>query len=245
MLLAKKMSDPARETAKMGPASPGTPAATGVAAFFDMDNTVLSRSSGRLYLRYLRSNGYLPWSRWVVITGQIALYVAGLTDFPHMMARLMTQVAGAEEAETWRISEAWFHDMLRDYIAEGARKQVEWHRSQRHHVAIVSASTPYAVAPVARDLGLADAFLATHLEVVAGRFTGRVVEPACYGPGKLAVTRAYAAEHKLDLARSFFYSDSQADLPLLEAVGYPVAVNPSRGLARIAEERRWPVMCFY
>ena len=118
--------------------------------------------------------------------------------------------------------------MLREYIADGARKQIEWHRSQGHHVAIVSASTPYAVAPVTRDLGLADAYLATHLEVVAGRFTGRVVEPACYGPGKLVVTRAYTAKHKLDLAKSFFYSDSQADLPLLEAVGNPVAVNPTR-----------------
>jgi putative phosphoserine phosphatase/1-acylglycerol-3-phosphate O-acyltransferase len=210
-----------------------------------MDNTVLRSSSGRLYLRYLRSKGYLPWIRWAAISAQIALYVAGLIDFPHLMARLMTQVAGAEEAETWRISEAWFRDMLRDYIAEGARERIAWHKDQGHHVALVSASTPYAVAPVAQDLGLADAFLATSLEVIAGRFTGRVLEPACYGPGKLAMTRAYAARCGLALSDSYFYSDSHSDLPLLEAVGHPVAVNPNRKLARIAAQRQWPVVYFY
>ena len=220
------------EATATNPAMPADPLGTrgplGAAAFFDMDNTVLRSSSGRLYLRYLRSSGYLPWTRWAVITGQVALYVTGLIDFPHLMARLMTQVAGAEEAETWRISEAWFRDMLRDHITEGARERIAWHRGQGHHVALVSASTPYAVAPVARDLGLADAYLATNLEVVAGRFTGRVVEPACYGPGKLAMTQEYAARLGLTLAQSYFYSDSQSDLPLLEAVGHPVAVNPNR-----------------
>ena len=220
-------------------------AAPGVAAFFDMDNTVLRSSSGRLYLKYLRKNGYLSWPRWIVITGQIGLYVTGLIDFPHLMARLMGQVAGADEARTWRISEAWFREMLRDYIAGGARERIEWHRSRSHHVALVSASTPYAVKPVAHDLGLADAYLATRLEVLSGRFTGRVVEPACYGPGKVVMTRAYAAQHKIELARSYFYTDSHHDLPLLEAVGHPVAVNPNRKLARVASERKWPVVYFY
>jgi putative phosphoserine phosphatase/1-acylglycerol-3-phosphate O-acyltransferase len=216
-----------------------------VAAFFDMDNTVLRSSSGRLYLKYLRDRGYLPWSRWIAILGQISLYVAGLLDFPHLMARLMTQVADAEEAETLRISEAWFRDVLRSYITDGARVRIEWHRRQGHHVALVSASTPYAVVPVARDLGLADAYLATHLEVTSGRFTGRVQEPACYGSGKLTLTQAYAIEQQLSLEQSYFYSDSHHDLPLLEAVGHPVAVNPNRKLSQIATARKWPVVYFY
>lgn len=220
-------------------------AASGVAAFFDMDNTVLRSSSGRLYLKYLRNNGYLSWPRWIVITGQIGLYVAGLIDFPHLMARLMSQVAGADEAETWRISEAWFHGMLRNYITDGARERIAWHRDRGHHVALVSASTPYAVRPVAHDLGLADAYLATRLEVLSGRFTGRVVEPACYGPGKVVMARTYAAQHNIDLTRSYFYSDSHHDLPLLEAVGCPVAVNPTRKLARMAAKRKWPVVYLY
>ena len=224
--------------------APQKPAAA-VAAFFDMDYTVLSASSGLLYIRYLRRIGYLPWWRWVRLLSWVGLYVAGLFDFPHLMGRLMAQVAGAGEAEAWRLSDAWFEAMLRDYIADGARERIAWHRAQRHHVAIVSAATPYAVRPVAQALALQDAYLATRLEIVDGHFTGKVLSPACYGPGKVTLTRNYAAVHSLDLARSYFYTDSHRDLPLLEAVGHPVAVNPNRKLARIAVERGWPVERFY
>src|SRR5512137_511761 len=76
---------------------------SGVGAFFDMDNTVLRGSSGRLYLQYLRRKGLLSWPRWLAITWQVGLYVLGVTSFPQLMARLMTQVAGADEAEAWRL----------------------------------------------------------------------------------------------------------------------------------------------
>lgn len=216
-----------------------------VGAFFDMDNTVLSGSSGRLYLKYLRKNGYLPRSSWLRITGHVAMYVSGLTDFPHLMARLMTYVAGASEEQAWELSAGWFASMLQHYITEKAREMVAWHADRGHHVALVSASTPYAVAPVAASLGLGSAFLCTHLEVVDGHFTGRLQVPACYGKGKVVLTHRYAQAHDLDLCQSYFYSDSYRDLPLLEAVGHPIAVNPDRRLARIAAERGWTTTRFY
>jgi putative phosphoserine phosphatase / 1-acylglycerol-3-phosphate O-acyltransferase len=216
-----------------------------IGAFFDMDNTLLQGSSGMLYLRYLREIGYLSWREWVRIMGQVGLYVCGATDFPVLMARLMAQMRGASEVEAWRLSAVWFEAQLHRYIAPGGRERIEWHRAQGHHPAIVSASTPYAVRPVAEALGLADAYLSTRLEVVEGCFTGRVVEPACYDEGKVMLTRAYGAAHGIDLAQSYFYSDSARDLPLLEAVGHPVAVNPSLHLRRIAQRRGWPIMRFY
>ncbi len=220
-------------------------AAGGVGAFFDMDRTLLRDSSGRLYLKYLRQTGRLSFRQWVVIMYQVSRYLLGLTDFPRLMARLTAAVAGAEEAAAWQLSREWFDAMLRHYIADGARQQVRWHQAQGHHVAIVSAATPFAVAPVADGLGLQGRYLATRLEIVGGRFTGRCVEPVCFGRGKVLLTTAYAAEHGLDLQRSYFYSDSHDDLPLLEAVGHPVVVNPSRKLVRVAKERGWPVMMFY
>lgn len=240
------MTDSAEASTVVEPSrAPPPPGGSGVGAFFDMDNTVLRGSSGRLYLQYLRRKGLLSWPRWFAITGQVGLYVAGLTSFPQLMARLMTQVAGADEAEAWRISAAWFDEMLRDYIAPAARERISWHRQQGHRVVIVSASTPYAISPVAHDLGLGNDYLATRLEVISGRFTGRLIEPPCYGAGKVTLARAYSMQHNLDLAVSYFYTDSHHDLPLLEAVGHPVAVNPNRKLEEIAAKQRWHVDRFY
>ena len=112
-------------------------------------------------------------------------------------------------------------------------------------VAIVSAATQFAVQPVAEAFGLGEAYLATQLEIVDGHFTGRVIEPACYGAGKVLLAGEYARKHGLDLGECYFYSDSHHDLPLLESVGYPVAVNPDARLRRIAAHRGWPVMHFY
>jgi putative phosphoserine phosphatase / 1-acylglycerol-3-phosphate O-acyltransferase len=217
----------------------------GVAAFFDMDHTILRGSSGRLYLEYLRKTGRLSWGQWVYISLQIVPYVAGLIDFPRLMSRLTTYIAGSDEAAAWALSAEWFDAMLRHYITDAARERIAWHRAQGHRVAIVSASTPFAVQPVADNLGLGGAHLCTRLEIVDGQLTGNVLEPACYGEGKLTLAKAYAGERGLDLSQSYFYTDSHHDLPLLEAVGCPVAVNPNRKLARVAAARGWPVMKFY
>lgn len=216
-----------------------------VGAFFDMDYTLLSASSGILYLRYLISIRHLPWWRWPPIMTSIAGYLLGIVSFPSLMGNLMRRAVGEGEEAAWRLSRAWFDTMLRKYIAEGARQQVIWHQSQGHHVAIVSAATPYAVDPVAAELGLGKAYLATQLEVVAGHFTGKVCQPACHGTGKLLLTRSYAENHGLDLAHSYFYTDSHHDIPLLEAVEHPIAVNPNKRLASIAAQRNWSVMRFY
>ncbi len=214
-----------------------------IAAFFDMDHTLLRGSSGYLYLKYLWQTRYLSLHHWLVIIFRVAHYAIGLIDFPRLMSLLMKRVAATGEAEAWRISAAWFETMLRHYVADQARERIAWHRRQGHHVAIISAATPYAVEPVARSLEVD--YLATRLEVTGGQFTGQLIEPACYGAGKVALATAYAAEHGVELRSCYFYSDSHTDLPLLEAVGHPVAVNPSRKLAQIAAQRAWPVMRFY
>jgi putative phosphoserine phosphatase/1-acylglycerol-3-phosphate O-acyltransferase len=227
--------------AAAGPA----PQAARVGAFFDMDYTLLAGSSGLLYLRWVRRRGYLSARQWARVTRWVAQYLLGITDFPHMMARLTVLAAGEGEEAAWDMTREWFETTLKAYIAPKARERVNWHRQQGHHAVIVSAATPYVVRHVARELQLDDAYLCTRLEVVNGRFTGNLVEPACYGGGKVVQAKTYAAAHGIDLARSYFYSDSASDLPLMEAVAYPVAVNPSRGLLRLAGQRGWPVMRFY
>lgn len=215
-----------------------------VAAFFDMDYTLLCGSSGKLFLKWLRETGRLPLRQWVPVAGWVGLYITGLMDFPSLISRVMLSAAGSDDAAAWQMSEIWFDEVVAHRISPQARARVEAHLGRGHRVAIVSAATTYAVKLMAESLGLGDAYIATELEVVDGRLTGAVLEPACYGPGKVLKTRAYAAAMGIDLSLSYFYSDSISDLPLLEAVGHPVAVNPDRRLRKLAIARRWPIEAF-
>jgi HAD superfamily hydrolase (TIGR01490 family) len=215
-----------------------------IAAFFDLDYTILTASSGRLFVRYLRQTRLLSRRKEVAIWAWSGLYLLGLMDYPRLIARLTTDIAGQQEAAMWRLCWRWFDEMVVAYISEDAKRKISWHRAAGHQVVIVTGSTPYAAGPVAAHLGVENHVLATRLEVEDGHFTGRLVEPACYGKGKVYWAERYAAEHAVDLSCSYFYTDSVSDLPLLERVGHPVAVNPDWRLRRIARARGWPIVSF-
>lgn len=213
-------------------------------AFFDMDRTILSDSSGILYMRYL-------WRRRVVSPAAMlraywyaALYKLGRFDYPSVAAKLASTAADSSEEQTRALCQRWFDDMAVNYVSGKAAQQMDEHRSRGHLVTIISASTPYVVAPVAAYLGV-DEYLCTRLEVIGGRFTGRILKPACYGSGKVHWAKDYARKHHGDLARAFFYTDSHSDRALLESVGYPIVVNPDRRLKALADQRGWPIEYFY
>ena len=98
---------------------------------------------------------------------------------------------------------------------------------------------------MAAYLGFPGQYLCTFLQSEDGRLTGAIEPPACYGTGKVVWARRFAAEHGVDLGASYFYTDSISDLPLLEQVGHPVAVNPDPRLRRLATRRGWPIQMFY
>jgi putative phosphoserine phosphatase/1-acylglycerol-3-phosphate O-acyltransferase len=110
-------------------------------------------------------------------------------------------------------------------------------------VAIITSATIYQVRPAARDLGI-EHVLHTKLEVEKGYFTGSVIHPTCFGDGKVAAAEALAAKHGIELAESFFYSDSDDDIQLLQRVGKPRPLNPNARLTTIAEQHGWPVRRF-
>ena len=120
---------------------------------------------------------------------------------------------------------------------------MEKHRAAGHVVALVSGATRYVLDPIAAHLGVAHV-MHTRMEVKDGVFTGRVERPVCFGEGKIYWLQQLIDRENLDLARSYFYTDSISDLPLLDLVGHPVAVNPDPLLYREAARRRWPVQVF-
>lgn len=214
-------------------------------AFFDMDKTILSESSGLLLMHYLRRSGQMPLGRMMFILWLAVQYKLAIMDYASATARLMPTIMGQGEAETWAMCRRWFDEMVAPCVTAPAVRRMEEHRRAGHVVAILSASTVYAVKLLADYLGLGENFLCTHLEVQDGQFTGRVVEPSCFGANKVYWANRFAAQHGTDLEHAYFYTDSYSDLALMELVGYPVAVNPDVRLRRLARRRGWPVERFY
>jgi len=218
---------------------------TPVAAFFDLDRTVLTRSSASLWARFEYREGRMSAAQMLRMAWWTLQYRLAIIDMAAVTRHLVEDMRGQSEAELIARSDRWFEEMVKPCIAGRAVARIHEHLTQGHVVALLTASTPYVSAPVARALGLGDHYVCTRLEVNGGTFTGRCVEPICYGPGKVYWARAFCTEYGLDLARSYFYTDSYTDLAMLEAVAHPVAVNPDARLRRHAERVGWPIERFY
>lgn len=211
------------------------------AALFDMDRTLVRRQTATLYVRYLRAQGGATWRDSARVLWWVAQYTVGVIDAPAVATRALRTLAGTPEAVLAARCDDWFRSVVEAYVCDEGRRAVERHRNRGDVVAIVTGETPYAARPLARRLGI-DHVVASDLEVDAqGLFTGRFVEPLCFGAGKLERTRELAHRLGFRLEDATFYSDSYTDLPLLEAVRTPVVVNPDFRLARVARRRGWRI----
>jgi HAD superfamily hydrolase (TIGR01490 family) len=211
------------------------------AALFDLDRTLVRKETATMYVRYMRRRGGATWGDSLRTLGWVAQYTLGVIDAPAVAARVLGTIAGMHETVLASRCEDWFRRDVERHVADAGRQAVRDHQERGHVVAIVTATTPYAARPLARLLGI-EHVVASELELAPdGRFTGRFVEPFCYGAGKLARARDLAERLGFDLHDAAFYSDSHSDLPLLEAVGTPVVVNPDPRLARVARRRHWRV----
>jgi HAD superfamily hydrolase (TIGR01490 family) len=169
----------------------------------------------------------------------------GILDMKDLIPKLLANAAGDDEATMRQTCDRWFVEDVLPHLTERGRQRVAEHQAHGHVVAIVSASTQYVVGPLTAHLGFPGQYVCTHLQSENGRLTGQVVPPPCYGAGKVVWAERFAQEHSVDLSASYFYTDSISDLPLLERVGQPVAVNPDLRLRRLARRRGWPAERFY
>jgi HAD superfamily hydrolase (TIGR01490 family) len=210
------------------------------AAFFDMDKTVLRVNSGTLWVKFLHRRGEI--SRWQLVRalGWALQYRLAIIDMVALSQRLVADLGGTLETDMIDKCAFWYRTEVAPTISASARAAIARHRASGERVILLTSATPYVAEPLARALEL-DAVICSRLEVVGGKFTGRIVEPLCYGDGKVCLAERWAAAHGIDLATTTFYSDSYSDLPMLERVGRPVAVNPDPRLRRAARRRGWPI----
>ncbi len=213
------------------------------AALFDMDKTLISENSGSLYMRHRYQRGEIGGLDLVRGLGAYLQYKLGILDIRSWTKEMMLQFRGHNEAELEKEALQWFDEMVLQTIYPDAERLVREHEAAGHVVAIVSGATKFVVRPLAQRLGIPH-MLFTRLEVEDGCFTGRVIEPICFEEGKIYWLMQFIEEEGIDLARSYFYTDSITDKPLLDLVGHPIAVNPDPLLYREAVRRSWPVRFF-
>ncbi|MEO6774724.1 MAG: HAD family hydrolase [Kofleriaceae bacterium] len=209
-----------------------------IAALFDMDNTLLRGDTGMSWTRFLYRRGELPAATVAKVVYWSALYKLAVLDIEAVVTRLVADLAGDSEAEMIAKCAEWYRRDVAALVAPAARVAIAHHRAAGHTIALATGSTVYAARPVAAGVSIRHV-LATELEVdAAGSFTGKP-RALCFGRHKVTLAEAWAAREGIDLARSYFYSDSFNDLPMLERVGTAIAVNPDARLVRHARKRGW------
>lgn len=215
------------------------------AVFLDLDKTVIAKSSALAFGR--------PFYREKLITrrdvvkaaySQLIFKLGGADE--QQMDRLRDYLA--ELCKGWRVEQVQqivretLHDLIYPFIYAEAAVLIDEHLAAGREVVLVSASGEEMVRPIGEMLGVTEV-IATRMSVVHGRYSGEV-DFYAGGPYKVTAVRELARERDYDLSDSYAYSDSVTDVPLLESVGHPTAVNPDRGLRRIAAERGWPILEF-
>ena len=211
-------------------------------AIFDLDNTLLGGDSDYLWGRYLAENHIVDPE--VYHDTNLAFYhdyQAGQLDINAFLEFVFTPLKQHSITDLL----AWREDYLQQKIAPimlpKAKALIEQHRQQGDTLLIITATNSFLTEPIAEQLGI-EHLIATDPEMVDGRFTGKVAGTPSFQHGKVSRLQSWLNEHRQTLAGSIFYSDSHNDLPLLEKVDTPVAVDPDDKLRQVAQARGWKIL---
>ena len=226
--------------------APDLPAASGAAAFFDLDKTTIADAALFAFGSTLREAGLLD-TRLILraFWGRIVFKYLGADHdrMEGMRENALRLCTGWDQKHMASIVTEALEDVIDPIVYREAVDEINAHKAAGHKVFMVSASPEEIVVPLSKHLG-ADGAVATIAATDRnGKYTGEV-EFYSYGAFKVDAMEALALEYDLDLSECYAYTDSVTDIPMLEAVGHPIVVNPDRGLARAAAERDWEVRSF-
>ncbi|WP_434679052.1 HAD family hydrolase [Pseudomonas sp. R1-18] len=211
-------------------------------ALFDLDNTLLGGDSDHAWGDYLCERGILDTATYKTRNDEFYQdYLAGtlnLTDYLNFTLEILGRTEMAQLDE-------WHRDFMRDciepIILPKALELIARHREAGDKLVVITATNRFVTGPIVERLGI-ETLLATECEVAGGHYTGRTTGVPCFREGKVTRLNMWLEESGLSLDDSYFYSDSLNDLPLLEQVANPVAVDPDPKLRAEAEKRGWPVI---
>ncbi|MCB1756837.1 MAG: HAD family hydrolase [Gammaproteobacteria bacterium] len=211
-------------------------------ALFDLDHTLVNADTPSLWLEYLIGKALLPARETREKIAAFARdYSAGTLDYPSYLRFELEPLRdhAPDDLLAWR--ETYQTEMLRPHISQSARDLLQKHRDAGDTLAIITATSRFIAEASARELDV-EHLIATDVESIDGRFTGDYTGQECFQAGKIKKLQEWLAGSDHSLDGSWFYSDSINDLPLLEAIRNPVAVNADARLADIAAARGWPTL---
>ena len=216
------------------------------AAFFDLDKTIIAKSSTLAFTKPMFKAGMLSGTTLAKAGIAQAYYQAFGADHSQLeriKEELSNLTAGWDQVEVEALVEETVNEVVAPLVYAEALAIIDDHRREGRRIVVISASPEEIVRPLCRYLGIEDV-IATKSEIdEEGRYTGKI-ERYAYGPAKAEAMVEMADAEDIDMEESYAYSDSATDIPMLEAVGHPVVVNPDSELLKVAEERGWEIREF-
>jgi HAD superfamily hydrolase (TIGR01490 family) len=211
-----------------------------VVALFDMDRTLVDTHTAKLYVRFQRDLGEIGVLETLRTSYWILQYTIGVINAEQVARHVLESYRGKSDAWLTDRCQGWFLSHVRERVSAIGRARVREHLKAGHVVAIATNAVRQVAEPLARELAIPH-LICSELEVRDGELTGSFTPPLCYGAGKLERAQTFLRSIGASLEQAAFYTDSITDLPLLEAVGQPVVVNPDMRLRRAARRRGWLV----
>ncbi len=211
-------------------------------ALFDLDNTLLAGDSDYLWGRFLVQNQMVDGPAFERENLRFyEEYKAGVLDIFAYLEFQLGVLARYDKAMLEEMRKDFFQKMIKPIIATRTREVLQKHRDTGDTLVIITATNRFVTSPIAEALGV-EHLIATELEIANGQYTGRPQGTPCFREGKVELLHGWLKQNHHELAGSYFYSDSHNDLPLMQVVDNPIAVDPDDELRRHAVEHGWPVI---
>ena len=211
-------------------------------AIFDLDNTLLAGDSDYLWGQFLVDQGIVDRDQYEAANAHFyEQYKAGQLDIAEFLTFALKPLSEHEPQQLYRWRSTFVQTRIEPILLPAARSLIDLHRRAGDTLMIITATNRFVTEPIAALYGI-EHLIATTPESIDGRYTGRFEGTPCFQAGKVTRLDQWLEEQDRDLQGSWFYSDSHNDLPLLERVTHPVAVDPDDTLARAAEARGWPII---
>lgn len=211
-------------------------------AIFDLDNTLLSGDSDHAWGEFLIREGIVDEITYKKANDEFYEdYKRGELDIFAYLEFALEPLTRFSISELNELHRKFMDDFVTPMMQPKAQALLADHRARGHFLLIITATNLFVTGPIAKALGV-DGILATNPEIKDNRFTGKVAGIPCYQHGKVARLESWLEENDYNLEGSYFYSDSINDLPLLEKVEHPVAVDPCDRLTQVAQEKNWPII---